>query len=370
MTLPLFSVWPRLRERLDHVPLGEFPTPIERLHDLERALELGPLYAKRDDLSSSVYGGNKVRTLEILFARARAQAARQVLATGAYGSNHAVATVLHAARAGLEPGAVLFGQPTSRTALENLRVTLARATTFVAVPHWCLLPFALGSARSKSRVVMPPGGATPAGALGYVSAGLELAQQVQSGELPCPAAIVVGVGSTCTTAGLLVGLTYAARLRIGFREAPRLVAVRVTPWPVTSRFRILRLAERTGELVATLTGDPSVRLSRSELGRRLDIDGCELGPGYGRPSHSGEAALSLFRSLGLFALDTTYSGKAAAGFLRAARANPSKPLVFWSTKSTVPLPPVLPHELENTPGFIKRWMARAEAEAAFELQRC
>jgi D-cysteine desulfhydrase len=93
------------------------------------------------------------------------------------------------------------------------------------------------------------------GALGYVSAALELAEQIEAGVLPPPRRIVVGIGSTCTTAGLLVGLDLARRLGIGFRNAePELVAVRVTPWPVTSRFRILGLAERTARVVAALAG--------------------------------------------------------------------------------------------------------------------
>ncbi|HEY8944084.1 MAG TPA: pyridoxal-phosphate dependent enzyme, partial [Polyangiaceae bacterium] len=358
----LAARWPGLEQRLDWVSLGDFPTPVERMAALERRLGAGPLYVKRDDLSSRLYGGNKVRTLEALFACARAAGARQILSTGAYGSNHAVATVLHAPRAGLEAGAVLFAQPRSGAALENLRVTIARSGPLFAVPHWSLFPLALFRARGPSRVIMAPGGATPAGALGYVAAGLELAEQVQSGLVPTPSAIVVGVGSTCTSAGLLVGLHLAARFGIGFREAPELIAVRVTPWPVTSRWRVLSLAERTAHHLADLVEDPSLRLERAELAPRLLIDGRELGSGYGIPSASGERALSLFHESGLFALDTTYSAKAAAGLIRLARERPGGPLLFWSTKSTAPLPHPAPDELRRAPAFVRRWMERARLE--------
>ena len=73
-------------------------------------------YVKREDESAEVYGGNKVRTLEFLFGEALARGARRIYSTGAFGSNHAAATVLHAPRVGLESGALLFPQPPSRTA--------------------------------------------------------------------------------------------------------------------------------------------------------------------------------------------------------------------------------------------------------------
>jgi D-cysteine desulfhydrase len=362
MTRPLFDAWPALSGRLETVALGAFPSPVERLDALERELKTGPLYVKRDDLSSPIYGGNKVRTLEVLFGDARARGAREILATGAFGSNHAVATVLHARAAGLEPGAILFPQPASWAALENLRVTLGTPAHIMVLPHWSFLPFAMWRARTKERVVMAPGGATPLGALGYVSAALELATQVRNKELEAPKRIYVGVGSTCTSAGLLVGFAHAVRLGIGFREPPEIVSVRVTPWPVTSRFRIVGLAVRASRLLAELTGTKALELQGAELSPKLTIDGAQIGPGYGRPSRPGLVALERFRGMGLFELDTTYSSKAAAGFLAGALSSPSVPHLFWSTKSTVPLPPIAPSDLASAPAVARRWMLRAERE--------
>jgi D-cysteine desulfhydrase len=361
MTTPLAAVWPKLGERLGHVSLGSFPTPVERLTALEPEAGGAALYVKRDDLSAEAYGGNKVRTLEVLFAHARAKGASEIIATGAFGSNHAVATVLHARRAGLASGAVLFPQPPSLAALENLRVTLARAERLVVLPHWSLLPFGMWRASGPQRSLMVPGGATPLGALGYVAAAFELSEQVARGELPAPRRIYVGIGSTCTTAGLLVGFAHAARLRVGFRHPPELVAVRVTPWPVTGRFRILGLAVRASALLAELAAEPKLQLSREELSPHLAIDGSALGPGYGEPSAPGLSALELFRKHRLFDLDTTYSSKAAAGFLAGARRAPSEVSLFWSTKSTRPLPAIDEEELADAPAVARRWIARAES---------
>ncbi len=364
----LFQVWPVLSGRVPLAALGDFPTPITRL---ERAEWLEGHYVKRDDLSSPVYGGNKVRTLELLFGAARERGARAVFATGAYGSNHAVATALHARRVGLTPAALLFPQPVSWAALENLRVTLGHAEQVVALPHWSLLPFAMWRARRMQRFapcdVMVPGGATPLGALGYVSAALELALQVEDSALRAPTTIVVGVGSTCTSAGLLVGLRLAAHLGIGFRgQPPLLVSVRVTPWPVTSRFRIERLAERASRLLATLVGDQELALERSELGRGLLIDGDYLGKGYGMPTPAGLAAMRTWRELGLPELDTTYSAKAAASFLARCR-HATAPALFWSTKSSARLPEVDLQALRAASPRARRWLGRAELSLGDDL---
>src|SRR6188768_2085134 len=92
----LFRAWPALAAKLPHVALTERPTPVERLRQLERSTGASALYVKRDDLTARAYGGNKVRKLEFLLAAARASGADSVLTFGAAGSNHALATAVHA----------------------------------------------------------------------------------------------------------------------------------------------------------------------------------------------------------------------------------------------------------------------------------
>lgn len=366
----MFRVLAGPSERIPWVELGEFPTPVTPFPG-GAGIPEGTGFVKRDDLSSPVYGGNKVRTLEVLFGDALARGSRTIFATGAYGSNHAVATALHAPRVGLSPRALLFPQPVSWAALENLRVTLASSHAVHALPHWSWLPFSMWHhARRRDLggvTLMPPGGASPRGALGYVSAALELAEQIATGVLPEPARIVIGVGSTCTTAGLLVGLDLAKKLGLGFRTTePELVAVRVTPWPVTSRFRILGLAERTAHLLAAWAKDPALAVGARRLGQRLSLDTGYLGRGYGRVTETGRAAMRRWAEAGLPPLDTTYSAKSAAAFL--SRCERSRgPTLFWSTKSSAPLPSVSPASLSEAPGRALRWIAKAERNLELEL---
>lgn len=360
----LFEVFPSLRDRLPMSTLGELPTPVEPFAALEEAMGApsGSVYVKRDDLTSSLFGGNKVRTLEVLFAAAKGLGATHVFATGAFGSNHAVATVVHATRAGLLPGVVLYPQPPSAAALENLKTIAAHATRFVALPHWSCLPFGMNftawSERRRGHVpfVMVPGGATPLGTLGYVNAALELSQQVATGVLPRPRRIVVGGGSGCTTVGLLVGFALAARLGLGFSASsgpPEVLSVRVTPWPVTSRSRLARMAARTSDLIVSLTGDGALRLGAGDLARGLKVDGRFLGRGYGFATEEGQEAIRVFERARGPGLETIYSAKAAAALLHELRRGEEGPVVYWATRSAAPPPGgALP---SSAPPLVKRW---------------
>ena len=380
VSFPLFELFPNLSQRVPRVELGAFPTPVQSLQDVARELGAGEgqAWIKRDDISSPVYGGNKVRTLELLLGQARARGHASVLATGAFGSNHALATALHAPRIGLTASALLFPQPVSEAAFLNLRALAETSAVLHALPHWSALPLGMAWLRFRAEhapYVMVPGGATPLGALGYVSAGLELARQVEACELPPPRRVIVAVGSTCTSAGLLLGLTLAAHFRIGFEPAtmPRLTSVRVSPWPVTSRLRILGLAVRTAHLLRAIAGPGAAlpSLDSATLGARFEVDGRYLGPGYGEPSAAGSQAEALWRRLGLPDLDGTYSAKAAARVVFGLRAREVGPVLFWSTKSSATLPALGSDAALSSavPLRIRAWLLRAQRKLGRDARR-
>jgi D-cysteine desulfhydrase len=358
MERPLLSYLPALERRVHCVALGRFPTRVQPLAELLPGSSARDAYVKREDESAEVYGGNKVRTLEFLFGEAHARGARRIYSTGAFGSNHAAATVLHAPRVGLESGALLFPQPPSRTARDNLELVASRADRFEPLAHWSFLPFAMSRLRRREpeSFVMAPGGAVPLDALGYVSAAIELAEQVRGGTLPAPERIVVGLGSTCTSAGLLVGLRVARRLGIAFsRAVPRVVSIRVSPWPVTSPLRVAHLARRTSRLLAELAGDPRLDFGFTELLAGLTVDPRFIGAGYGRVTETGLDAIRRFDDFGRQALDTTYSAKSAAGFLGWVETHPGATL-YWTTKSSRPLPAPDEARLSRLPRAVRAWL--------------
>ncbi len=328
--------------------LGAWPTPV-----VETCVEGRPLWIKREGDSSGLYGGNKVRTLEPWLGHALARGARRIWAIGAYGSNHAIATVLHARAVGLDAGAILFPQPGSEWAFENAGALIDSGCRIVRLRSVVEVPFAaaLIAARERDSIVMPPGGATPIGTLGALSAALELAEQVAAGECPAPSRIVVPAGSTCTSAGLLAGFALARSLGAWRGPPPIIHAVRVTPWPVTSRVMILQLAATTLIRIAML-GGPHVWLRDNA---RLEIDRRELGRGYGHMTATGTAAM---HQLVGPRLDGVYSGKAAAALLRLHRSGDG-PLLLWSTKSEVVLPPASTEALGAAPPALVDWLASA-----------
>ena len=60
--LALFKQYPLLKEKIPHVTLGEFPTPVEKLKNIGQTIHTPQLYTKREDVSGKIYGGNKVRS--------------------------------------------------------------------------------------------------------------------------------------------------------------------------------------------------------------------------------------------------------------------------------------------------------------------
>ncbi len=350
-SVALFRQFPTLCSRLPWVHLGAWPTPVEPL----RLASGCQLWVKRDDACSSLYGGNKVRTLEAMLGVARACGAQRIWATGAYGSNHAVATLAHAPRAGLQAGAILFPQPSSPPARANLSAALSLRPHLLALASILELPLAMHRVRRNSHdYVMPPGGATTEGTFGALSAAFELATQVAARECPLPRRVVIAVGSTCTTAGLLAGLHAAARMGVWPGAVPIVHSVRVTPWPITSRARIAWLAQRTLHRLERLVG-VTLGVSYRALLANLVVDRRFIGRGYGRATQSGRRALARFADSGAPPLDLVYSAKSAAALL--ALANRSRgPLLYWATKSSAPLPIASAADVAVAPARARHWL--------------
>lgn len=339
------------RVRVPWVPIGHWPTPLTALEIAGR-----PVWVKREGDAHPRYGGNKVRTLEVWFGHAQARGARRIWAIGAYGSNHAIATVLHAPRAGLDAAAILFPQPASEWAIENCSALVATGCRLIRLHSAIEVPLAAWyvARREPDAVVMPPGGATPIGTFGAMAAAFELADQIAARLAPPPRRIVLAVGSTCTTAGLLAGFALAHALGVWRWPVPIVHGVRVTPWPVTSRVRIVDLARRTLARVERL-GGPRVAIGLSELASRLVIDGRELGRGYGHPTPRSDAAMRAIADPPAPRLDGVYAGKAAAALLRLHRAGIG-PLIFWASKATATFAPPPDEALRHAPLAITRWL--------------
>lgn len=302
------------RRVLPRVSLGTFPTPVEPLRVQGLAADL---FVKRDETTSAVYGGNKIRKLELFFADARAKGRRRILTLGAVGSHQVVATSILGAREGFEVEAVLVPQPWSRHAEENVRLALAHGLRAHPAAAWTLAPLAVARHRTREHYVVPLGGSNPLGTLAYVDAAHELAEQVARGDVPEPDVVVVALGSGGTAAGLAVG--FAA-----LRMKTRVLGVAVShPTPILA-FASRRLARRAAELAGL---PPAIGRDAS---RRLEIASRFVGRGYGWPTRDGQAAIVDAAAAGLV-VDPTYTAKAFACALKVARAGDARVVLYWHT---------------------------------------
>jgi 1-aminocyclopropane-1-carboxylate deaminase/D-cysteine desulfhydrase-like pyridoxal-dependent ACC family enzyme len=330
---PLFQALPHLAGAIPWLELGAWPTPVSRLaHPLPG--RGGELWVKRDDLSSPVYGGNKVRKLEYVLADARRAGAGRLITSGVVGSHHCLATAVHGHRLGLPTSLVLLRQPMTPHAREVAALNHAWADDVRFCSTFAALPFVEAGLRWRRRAerpyVIPPGGSSALGALGYVGAALELAQQIRRGEAPRPETVVVAAGTLGTVAGLALG---AALTDL----ADRVLAVRIVPSAVANIWSLSRLVEGVVRLLAD--AGAAAPDARAVVDRVVLVSGY-LGSGYGHPTEEGERAAARFAELGL-PLDPSYTAKTAAALLDRLAAGEDRVTLYWHTLSAV-RPPARP----------------------------
>jgi L-cysteate sulfo-lyase len=317
------------------VPLGTWPTPLERAPRLARHLGLGTddLWIKRDDLTGLGGGGNKVRKLEYLCGAARERHATVLVTSGAAQSNHARLTAAAASRLGLRCCLVLAGErpvvPRGNVFLDELfgaqvvwsgisdDVELVRRTAEVAE-----------RLEGSGEVVelIPYGGSNVCGARGYVACGRELLSQLSDLRH-----VVVAVGSGGTMAGLvaLVGPGRVLGIDAGAVHDP---------------------AGRVDALVSGLGLGTAAPADRAGLRLRSD----QVGPGYGVLTPAAyDAMVAAARYEGLV-LDPVYTAKALSGLAAAVaegEVRPGEPVVFLHTGG---LPGLFGHDIVLHPARTTR----------------
>ncbi|UCO98413.1 D-cysteine desulfhydrase [Metapseudomonas lalkuanensis] len=292
--------------RFSRLELVPSPTPLEKLERLSRQLGRD-VFVKRDDITPFALGGNKVRKLEFLAADALAQRADTLVTAGAIQSNHVRQTAALAARLGLGCVALLenpIGTSDSNYLGNGNRLLLDLFGTEVElVPNLDNADELLAAtgerlrAAGKRPYLVPIGGSNALGALGYVRAGLELAEQIKaSGEHF--SAVVLASGSAGTHAGLALALEHAL-------PGTRVVGVTVSRPDATQRPKVEGLLQRTAELL----GVPV------PAGLKVELWDQYFFPRYGEPNAGTLAAVRQVASHEGLLLDPVYTGKAFAGLL-------------------------------------------------------
>lgn len=275
------------------VDLGLWRTPVEPVPRLSVAVGLEPddLWVKRDDWLGHGGGGNKLRKLAHLLGAAVADGADTVVTTGAAQSNHARLTAAAGARLGLPVVLVLAGDaPADQTGnllLDHLlgaRLVWAGEGDLDAAVQEQVDDVGRSGRRPG---VVPFGGSSAVGARAYEDAGRELLEQ--SGTVDT---VVVAVGSGGTMAGLVSAL------------GPDVVVGVDCGAVDDSPERVLRLWREVSGRDDAALGDLQVR---------RDL----VGDGYEVLSDPVRAAMQLVARAEGVVLDPVYTGRAAAGLIRA-----------------------------------------------------
>ncbi|MEX2355564.1 MAG: D-cysteine desulfhydrase family protein [Thermaerobacterales bacterium] len=317
--------------RFPKIQLAHLPTPLHRLESFGSKIGHESLFIKRDDLTGLATGGNKTRKLEFLLGEARRVDADVILTEGGVQSNHCRQTAAACAQLGWESVLVLNGDEPEVYQGNLLLGHMAGARMFFAGP-------VDGEARSRALhaeaerleeagrrpFVIPSGGSTPLGALGYFDATLEMIRQADAQGLEIRHVIVCGGGG-----GTAAGVVAAAAL-LGKPFVLHVIAIEE---------RVAEMEQTIQELAAGALRllDISPAVSPHDVFTLYDG---YLGEGYGVPTAAGLKNIAdLATAEGIF-LDPVYTGKTMAGLVDLVARGiipASEPAVFWHTGGTTSL---------------------------------
>ncbi|NIA28238.1 MAG: pyridoxal-phosphate dependent enzyme [Desulfobulbaceae bacterium] len=311
--------------------LADLPTPVAEL-PLATGSGQRLVSIKYDDRTGKIYGGNKVRKLEYLLQRAVDRNAKRVATFGTVASNHALATSLYANSMGLGCTCLLFHQVRTPNAPRVLNMHLQNETELVRFggKRGEQVSTMRRYLRNRHTWVIPAGGSSWLGVVGFVNAALELAEQIASGEINTPDRLYVANGTMGTAAGIALGLALA--------ELPIEVhAVRVTYDVVANPSAMRRLMVKTATLLNRL--DASIPAGLADRTRMCFRDEFFAG-GYAHANDETVSAVNIAREQLKLELETTYTGKAMAALLHdiEQRELAEQSMLFWNTYSSRPLP--------------------------------
>ena len=311
-------------EMLDEVPRIKFanlPTPLDELKRLAKKYGFRKLLMKRDDLTGFAGGGNKARKLEYDFVEILNGGYDVVLTAGGIQSNHARMTAAAARKSGLDIKLVLGG-PDIKKYEGNLLLDVlfgaeirylvnddANDHLTSAMNQWA------DELRIKGRnpFIIPIGGSTGLGALGYVNAMKELSDQLNDKNVQ----IIMAVGSCGTFAGSILG----AKL---YLPGAKVIGISVSR---TSKV----IDERTREIIA----ESSVILKQ-----KINLDEIQVEcydqyfVEYGLMTKEGKSAILECADLEGILLDPIYTGKVMAGMidlLQKGKIDPDITTIFLHT---------------------------------------
>jgi 1-aminocyclopropane-1-carboxylate deaminase/D-cysteine desulfhydrase-like pyridoxal-dependent ACC family enzyme len=306
------------------------PTPIEPLSRLAVELAAAPnLYIKRDDFTTYLVGGNKVRKLEYTMADILRRRATAVVTIGSIQSNHARITAMVSRRLGLKCYLVLNGEGPDRPTGNALITKLLGIEVVPVASRQDRVPAMDELARDLERrgekvAKVPLGASDEVGSFGLTAGFAELIEQEQALGLRFDT-ILIGTSSGGTQAGLEVGK------RLFDRPGLRIIGVSPDDPAAGIRSSVTTVADAMSERLGLADGfDPG----------SIEIDESQIGGGYGVPTAASEEAACLFSKTEGVLLDPVYTSKVAAALIDDCRRGcfpGGHNVLFWHTGGLIGL---------------------------------
>ena len=329
--IPLVKKFPKLKA-LPHVNLINAPTSVEKMLKSSEKLGGMNIWIKRDDLTNPKYGGNKLRKYEFVIPYIQKRKKKRILTVGGIGTNHGLANVIIASDFGIKTSLYLIDQPLTKHVRENLLCDYyfgadLNYTKDVKGTAYHLLKDLITDWSSYYLVM---GASNSVGAIGFINAGLELAEQIKKGDIPEPDKIFIAVGSMGMVIGLFIGLELA-----GLKT--KIMGISVSDIKYNSSKQLRNLTRKTLKRLRKI--DKSIPDVSKRLFERLYIDRTFFGGEYGRSTYEGLEAIEIAKNDGI-ELDPVYTGKAFSAMVDYCRKNPNaknETILYWHSKNSVDL---------------------------------
>ncbi len=305
-------------KEISRLHFAHLPTAIEELPRLSDHLAGPRILIKRDDQTGLAFGGNKTRKLEFLVAEARDQGAKTLISGGALQSNHCRQTAAAAARFGLDCILVLSGEMPEH-ASANLILDQLFGAEIVTVADRAYRDqtlqetFDKAVAAGRKPYLVPYGGSSPTGALGYAFAVEEFMKQNVHADW-----MVFGTSSGGTHAGLVLGQRV-----FGFKG--KVLGISIDESEEWLQTHVSKIASDASEKFG-------VRIEFTPADVLANADYC--GAGYGVLTDAEREAVNLFAKYEGLLLDPVYTGRAAAGMIDLIRKGffkKDETVLFWHT---------------------------------------
>ena len=303
---------------IPRIRFAHLPTAVEELPRLSAALGGPRILVKRDDQTGLAFGGNKTRKLEFLIAEARNAGANVLVSAGAVQSNHCRQTAAAAAKFGFGCILVLTGEPPEAASANLLLDELFGAQIVFVADRRDRDRVLDETARSVERqgrrpYLVPYGGSSPTGVLGYAFAVEELMRQGANADW-----VVFGTSSGGTHAGLVLG-----QRTFGYKG--RILGISIDESADWLKSRVSTLASEASALLGE-------RIEFGPADVLANDDYCRAG--YGIVTAAEREAVRLFAVNEGLLLDPVYTGRAASGLIDLVRKGffrADEAVLFWHT---------------------------------------